>query len=120
MCNCYVNHGCFGPYATYHDKYASTDGGGGSGSGDGGSGGGSGGGDGGGGGGPGDDDCGETYTEPSGDIFSPNYPDPYPSSLNCVYTISADPGMVSNAGLILGLRPANERRRYFVTMSLIG
>ena len=23
-------------------------------------------------------------------------------------------------GLILGLRPANERRRYFVTMSLIG
>ena len=24
------------------------------------------------------------------------------------------------AGLILGLRPANERRRYFVTMSLIG
>ena len=25
-----------------------------------------------------------------------------------------------NTGLILGLRPANERRRYFVTMSLIG
>ena len=25
-----------------------------------------------------------------------------------------------NAGLILGLRPANERRRYFVTTSLIG
>ena len=24
------------------------------------------------------------------------------------------------SGLILGLRPANERRRYFVTMSLIG
>ena len=24
------------------------------------------------------------------------------------------------AGLILGLRPANERRRYFVTTSLIG
>ena len=26
----------------------------------------------------------------------------------------------SIAGLILGLRPANERRRYFVTPSLIG
>ena len=26
----------------------------------------------------------------------------------------------SYAGLILGLRPANERRRYFVTTSLIG
>ena len=25
-----------------------------------------------------------------------------------------------DAGLILGLRPANERRRYFVTTSLIG
>ena len=25
-----------------------------------------------------------------------------------------------NAGLILGLRPVNERRRYFVTTSLIG
>ena len=25
-----------------------------------------------------------------------------------------------NEGLILGLRPANERRRYFVTTSLIG
>ena len=25
-----------------------------------------------------------------------------------------------NTGLILGLRPANERRRYFVTTSLIG
>ena len=27
---------------------------------------------------------------------------------------------VSITGLILGLRPANERRRYFVTTSLIG
>ena len=27
---------------------------------------------------------------------------------------------VAGAGLILGLHPANERRRYFVTMSLIG
>ena len=26
----------------------------------------------------------------------------------------------SSTGLILGLRPANERRRYFVTTSLIG
>ena len=26
----------------------------------------------------------------------------------------------TNAGLILGLRPANERRRYFVKTSLIG
>ena len=26
----------------------------------------------------------------------------------------------TNAGLLLGLRPANERRRYFVTSSLIG
>ena len=26
----------------------------------------------------------------------------------------------SNSGRILGLRPANERRRYFVTTSLIG
>ena len=26
----------------------------------------------------------------------------------------------SNSGLILGLHPANERRRYFVTTSLIG
>ena len=26
----------------------------------------------------------------------------------------------SNSGLILGLRPANERRRYFVTTSLNG
>ena len=33
------------------------------------------------------------------------------------------PGITSNTaytGLILGLRPANERRRYFVTASLIG
>ena len=28
--------------------------------------------------------------------------------------------MINNAGLILGLRPANERRCYFVTTSLIG
>ena len=28
--------------------------------------------------------------------------------------------MDMDAGLILGLRPANERRHYFVTMSLIG
>ena len=27
---------------------------------------------------------------------------------------------ISYTGLILGLRPANERRRYFVTTSLIG
>ena len=29
-------------------------------------------------------------------------------------------GSSANAGLILGLRPANERRRYKVTTSLIG
>ena len=28
--------------------------------------------------------------------------------------------IVQDSGLILGLRPANERRRYFVTTSLIG
>ena len=28
--------------------------------------------------------------------------------------------VISNTGMILGLRPANERRRYFVTTSLIG
>ena len=28
--------------------------------------------------------------------------------------------LLAIAGLILGLRPANERRRYFVTTSLIG
>ena len=31
-----------------------------------------------------------------------------------------DPWPASNTGLILGLCPANERRRYFVTTSLIG
>ena len=30
------------------------------------------------------------------------------------------PGKEDSAGLILGLRPANERWRYFVTPSLIG
>ena len=37
--------------------------------------------------------------------------------------ISVIPAIAHNhvvAGLILGLRPANERRRYFVTTSLIG
>ena len=29
-------------------------------------------------------------------------------------------GLIWNPGMILGLRPANERRRYFVTTSLIG
>ena len=28
--------------------------------------------------------------------------------------------LIGYTGLILGLRPANERRRYFVTTSLIG
>ena len=28
--------------------------------------------------------------------------------------------MIGDTGMILGLRPANERRRYFVTTSLIG
>ena len=34
------------------------------------------------------------------------------------YKPQAQTGMVS--GLILGLHPANERRRYYVTASLIG
>ena len=38
--------------------------------------------------------------------------------LNYRYDYHIEDG--TNAGLILGLRPANERRRYFVTTSLIG
>ena len=33
---------------------------------------------------------------------------------------SATQATAKPAGLILGLRPANERRRYFITTSLIG
>ena len=35
-------------------------------------------------------------------------------------TYRASHASISTSGLILGLRPANERRRYFVTTSVIG
>ena len=49
------------------------------------------------------------------------------SRLNLFWHVSLDNNYmvecetnIYNTGLILGLRPANERRRYFVTTSLIG
>ena len=44
-------------------------------------------------------------------LFKPQYINPGAAILT-----DAD----GNAGVILGLRPANERQRYFVMMSLIG
>ena len=38
----------------------------------------------------------------------------------CNCTDAYMPGKMRPPGLILGLRPANKRRRYFVTTSLIG
>ena len=44
-----------------------------------------------------------------------------PNAIAChAYTTFLNEDMYSNAGLILGLRSAHERRRYFVTTSLIG
>ena len=39
---------------------------------------------------------------------------------SCNVPFSAPDGLIYNTTLILGLLPANERRRYFVTTSLIG
>ena len=37
-----------------------------------------------------------------------------------LHRIATNLGPIYQSGLILGLRPTNERRRYFVTTSLIG
>ena len=53
-----------------------------------------------------------------GHIMSADALAPYiTKSLAAVLTVLDEQ---NHAGLILGLRPANERRRYFVTTSLIG
>ena len=43
------------------------------------------------------------------------------SNIHCMLQVTADLLVLKQESeLILGLRPANERRRYFVTKSLIG
>jgi hypothetical protein len=34
--------------------------------------------------------CGRNYTDPTGDIISPNFPRQYDNNMNCIYTIEAD------------------------------
>ena len=34
-------------------------------------------------------ECGGTFTDPTGDVFSPNYPNYYSSSMTCYYFIHA-------------------------------
>ena len=60
--------------------------------------------------------------EPDGGHVTLTSPKPHHSTHNA---LGSDPHLNAEArltytGLILGLRPANERRRYFVTTSLIG
>ena len=45
---------------------------------------------------------------------------PYRNKSACIWIAGCASGLDTITGLILGLRPANERRRYFVTTSLSG
>lgn len=36
----------------------------------------------------------ELFTEPSGYVISPGYPDPYPPNLNCNYSIRVEAGLL--------------------------
>ncbi|XP_077015414.1 cubilin-like [Tamandua tetradactyla] len=38
--------------------------------------------------------CGGNFSDPSGDVVSPNYPEPYDNNLDCSYTIAASPASV--------------------------
>ena len=54
--------------------------------------------------------CGGVFTELSGDIFSPNYPNNYPTNILCRYNITVPEGYVSNKVWWLCLVPTSTTR----------